>query len=89
MDFSNGKLVFTQSDMDKSNFFIDDNGNMCILDLRASRNTARVLRQLYNVCEQQPFRQKRNSVLGLAALFQPRIDGKGWCHLNDVSRQDS
>ncbi|KAM6503340.1 hypothetical protein JOM56_000283 [Amanita muscaria] len=32
MDFSNDKLVFTQSDMDKSNFFIDNNGNLCILD---------------------------------------------------------
>ncbi|KIL62728.1 hypothetical protein M378DRAFT_165392, partial [Amanita muscaria Koide BX008] len=32
MDFSNDKLVFTQSDMDKSNFSIDNNGNMCILN---------------------------------------------------------
>jgi hypothetical protein len=32
VDFSNDKLVFTQSDMDEGNFFIDNNGKMCILD---------------------------------------------------------
>jgi len=32
VDFSNDKLVFTQSDMDKGNFFIDNNGKICILN---------------------------------------------------------
>jgi hypothetical protein len=32
MSFSNDKLVFTQSDMDKSNFAIDKSGKVCIFD---------------------------------------------------------
>ncbi|KAK0476693.1 hypothetical protein IW261DRAFT_324738 [Armillaria novae-zelandiae] len=32
ISFSNDKLVFTQSDMDKSNFFIDKNSKACIVD---------------------------------------------------------
>jgi hypothetical protein len=32
ISFSDERLVFTQSDMDESNFFIDTNGKMCIID---------------------------------------------------------
>ena len=32
MSFSDDKLVFTQSHISKSNFFIDKNGKMCIFD---------------------------------------------------------
>ncbi|KDQ09002.1 hypothetical protein BOTBODRAFT_179341 [Botryobasidium botryosum FD-172 SS1] len=32
ISFSDDKVIFTQSDMDKSNFFLDGNGKICIID---------------------------------------------------------
>ncbi|SRR5260221_3527556 len=33
MSFSDEKVIFTQYDMDESNFAVDKNGKMCILDV--------------------------------------------------------
>ncbi|KDQ09762.1 hypothetical protein BOTBODRAFT_116785, partial [Botryobasidium botryosum FD-172 SS1] len=35
MNFSDDKIISTQSDMDKSHFFLDENGKSCIIDFDA------------------------------------------------------
>jgi hypothetical protein len=57
ISFSNEKLVFTQSDMDESNFFLDTEEKMCLIDF----NGVALLPESFanfNVSRKVPFVEK-------------------------------
>jgi hypothetical protein len=64
MHFHDDRLVFTQSDMDESNFALDEHGRVCMFDFREIGVLQESFASYTLCCDANPFIHHGNSFLG-------------------------